>query len=286
MLTQKSASARIWYARVYDLLVPWLKDPCECKAISRRLLSYYLGYDLNKHVLEEVLTADDATLQALNEALGRLQADEPIQYILGEAPFLAHTLQVSPSVLIPRPETEEMVNAILQENDLRGARVLDICTGSGCIALAIQKAYPTSVVHALDASKKALALAEKNGIALGANITWHHLDFLKEEVPSGAWNLLVSNPPYIPVSEKKGMGKRVVEHEPMEALFVPDDKKCLFYEKIASLAKTHLTKKGHVYVEFHAPLAREVEAVFLQHSFNVRIYRDLQGQERWLAANS
>ena len=282
MITEKSAPAQVWYARVYELLLPWLNDRCECQAITRRLLSHYLDYDLNKHVLSEVLTADERTLQALSEAVGRLQADEPIQYILGEAPFLSHTLQVNPDVLIPRPETEEMVSTILQDNDLQHARVLDICTGSGCIALAIKKAYPQAIVHALDCSDNALALAQRNSAALGADITWHHLDFLKEDLPNRSWELIVSNPPYVPASEHKQMAQRVVDYEPKVALFVPDDQKCLFYEKIASSAKAHLTQAGKVYVEFHAPLAHKVKAIFTQHGFSVNIYHDLQGQQRWL----
>lgn len=285
MLTERSASARVWYERVYDLLLPWLKDPCECQAISRRLLAYYVEYDLNKHLLEEELTVDEKTFEAIKSALLRLKAHEPIQYILGEAPFLGHTLYVSPDVLIPRPETEEMINALLQENDLTHARVLDIGTGSGCIALAIKKAFPNATVDALDISERALAVAQKNGISLGVEITWHCLDFLKEGLPNKQWDVIVSNPPYIPEKEKASMSKHVVAHEPSLALFVPDHNPYLFYEKIAKEATTHLSDKGKVYLEFHHLSATDIKAVFRKHGFDhIRVSRDLQGKERWLVS--
>lgn len=285
MLTIRRASARVWYEQVYALLLPIIKEACECKAVTQRLLAHYIGYDLTQHVLESELTADEKRLRAINKALERLKQHEPIQYILESAPFLSDMLYVNPHVLIPRPETEEMVNAILQENDLRGARILDICTGSGCIAIALKKNGDTAVVEALDISQEALAVAKKNAAALHVQIDWYQLDFLREELPDKQWDMIVSNPPYIPFAEKASMSSQVVDHEPAIALFVPDEEPLRFYKRLARAAKAHLTREGKVYAEFHEKSGRGVKAIFEAQGFRtVRIYRDLQGKERWLSA--
>lgn len=286
MITLSQASARVWYENVYAALHSVIGDPCERKAVTQRLLGHYLGYDLNKHVLEEKLEADHTTLQQINHAIERLKDHEPIQYIIGEAPFLSYTLRVNPHVLIPRPETEEMVSAILHDNDLRDKHILDICTGSGCIAIALKKECEKAVVEALDVSTEALVAAKSNATALKAPIHWYRLDLLQDKLPPKQWDIIVSNPPYVPLSEKIVMSHQVVDYEPALALFVPDDNPYLFYEKIASIAPAHLTDGGKVYVEFHEKSAHEVSAIFQQYGFgNVQIYHDLQGKERWLVAS-
>lgn len=287
MLTLQCASAQIWYEKVYQLLLPTIKDAQESKAVTQRLLAHYLGYNLTDHLLGKVLRADGTTLAALNNALQRLKKHEPIQYILGCAPFLSYNLHVNPHVLIPRPETEEMVSTILHENELQGTHVLDIGTGSGCIAIALKKGCKSAHVEGLDVSAKALDVAKKNAEVLGAKIDWYQIDFLREALPAKKWDFLVSNPPYIPLVEKPSMPLQVVDYEPSLALFVPDDDPLLFYQRLAGVAKVHLRRKGKLYAECHEDMGESVKALFLQHGFEkVRIYHDLQGKERWLSVCS
>lgn len=280
------SSARAWYVHVDQVLGPLISDPQERKAIVRRLLSHYLGYDITQHVLDHPLEADERTVSQIAEAIDRLRGNEPIQYILGSAPFMSYDLSVNTSVLIPRPETEEMVSSILSEQDLEGKRVLDIGTGSGCIAIALKKECPQAVVEALDCFPSALDVARENALRLGANIHWYLLDFLHRELPNTTWDLMVSNPPYIPIAEISTISEQVLLFEPPIALFVPDDNPYLFYHRIASVAKRHLNPEGKVYVECHATAARQVKDIFLAHEFRtVDIYHDLAGKERWLRAD-
>ena len=285
MIATTHAPAHAWYDQLYHILYPTLKDKHECKAITQCLLAYYLDYDLTKHVLEKTLVADKVALQALNNAIKRLQNDEPIQYILGEAPFLSYTFFVNPNVLIPRPETAEMVQTILDENNLTHKAILDIGTGSGCIAITLKKENPSAHLTAIDISKEALRVAQANAHALNLDIQWHQLDFLHQALPQQKWDIIVSNPPYVPTKEKDSMAKHVVAYEPHTALFVPNTNPLLFYERIATIAPQYLHKKGKVYVEFHEKTASHLTTLFQKNGFEkVTIYKDLQGKSRYLVA--
>ena len=279
------ASASTWYSASFHTLLADLGDPRECGALSRRLLEHYLDYSLDKHLLDTPLSAGGDTLQAIKEAIARLAQGEPIQYILGSAPFLGHHFLVTPDVLIPRPETEEMVARLCEENNLEGVRILDIGTGSGCIAIALKKSCQQVSVCALDSSSSALALAKKNSLSLGAAVDWLLLDFLQEELPPRQWDIIVSNPPYIPASHKSALPLQVAAHEPPLALFVPDSDPLLFYERIASKAIHHLSSTGKVYVEIHEDYATPTARCFAEKGFQkVSVCRDLQGKERWVVA--
>lgn len=239
------------------------------------------------------------TIADLNRALGALLDHRPVQYVLGEALFYHMTLTVNEQVLVPRPETEELVQLVIDEWGAHPTRpspgkaetprpaILDIGTGSGCIAIAMEKHIPGSMVHAIDVSAGALLVAKHNAAREAAAVTFSQLDFLNEQqwVDLPLYDIIVSNPPYIPLNEKKGMDRNVSGFEPQLALFVPDDNPFLFYEKIAAFGKAHLRQNGKIYVEIHENFALQAAAVFTP-GYQVVIKKDLYGKDRLLAAVS
>lgn len=241
--------------------------------------------DILKHPTQPL---DPSTLQLLNGALVRLLEHKPIQYIVGEAWFYNMRLMVNEDVLIPRPETEELVEWVIadRKSRLTDPSMLDIGTGSGCIPIALKKNLPAANITAIDLSEKALAVAKKNATNHNAAIIFLQLDFLNETQwdQLALFDVIISNPPYIPLKGKKEMAKNVVAYEPHLALFVTDEDPFLFYEKIAAFGKTHLQPGGRIYVETHEDLAREVQAIFNKDYVHVEIKRDLFGKERMLMA--
>lgn len=222
----------------------------------------------------------------VQRSLQELMQHKPVQYVLGEAWFYHMKLNVNDQVLIPRPETEELVDQLIKDRKSRltDPAILDIGTGSGCIPIAIKKNLPASVVTGIDISAGALALAEENAKMHNAHIQFRQLDFLDE----ATWNTLpvfdviVSNPPYIPLKEKKKLAKNVTEFEPHIALFVPDRSPLIFYEKIALFGREHLHPNGKIYLEIHEDLARETTALFLDRYQTVMVKKDMYGKERML----
>lgn len=246
---------------------------------------------VNKHV---PLSPDKQ--QLLGWYTEELLSHKPVQYVLNEAWFCGLKLYVDEYVLIPRPETEELVEWVVQEvrgmvgentNHVEKLKILDIGTGSGCIAIALKKKYPGAVVYACDVSEKALIVAARNATKHNTEISFILCDFLtdseRKELP--AIDMLVSNPPYIPQNDKRKMHSNVVEFEPKLALFVPDEAPLVFYDALADFAKTHLSKTGGVYVEINEESGREVAAVFTKKDFrNTVLKKDLQGKDRMIKA--
>ena len=225
--------------------------------------------------------------------LAKLLKHTPVQYVLNEAWFYKMKFFVNENVLIPRPETEELVEWII--NDLKNAgadskatNIIDIGTGSGCIAIALKKELKNLFVSALDASDFALEVARKNSKDLNAEINFLHFDFLNEN----EWQLLhkfdiiVSNPPYIPLKEKDLLAKNVTQYEPEIALFVKDNDPFIFYKKIAEFSKTHLKPQGKIYVEVHETYANEVKNIFENSGYKSEIKKDIYGKERMVKAYS
>ena len=231
----------------------------------------------------------DAITNQLNTALTALLQHKPVQYVTGEAWFYNMKLKVNEHVLIPRPETEELVQLVLN-TALAQARstpaVLDVGTGSGCIAIAVKKNLPGANVTAIDISSEALQVAKENATALQADIKFLKVDFLKEEQWAGLGQLdfIVSNPPYIPVNEKENMDVNVTAFEPHLALFVPSFSPLLFYENILAFAGTHLNPGGKIFVETHEGFANETAALFKEQYKNVEIKKDIFGKERMVIA--
>lgn len=229
-------------------------------------------------------------IKILDEALGKLLQHYPVQYLLGETVFYNLILKVNNAVLIPRPETEELVHWII--NDLKETAtdkkysILEIGCGSGCIAIALQKNLPGTTITAIDISEVALAVAIENSKINNASIDFLLVDFLDESewMKLPKVDIIVSNPPYIPVAEKNMLDKNVTHFEPHTALFVPDKSPLLFYEKIANFAKSNLKKSGIIYVETHEDFAAATAAVFSTIFKDVILKKDLLGKNRMVKA--
>ena len=229
-----------------------------------------------------------AIIAHLNSALNALLQHKPVQYVLGEAWFYKMKLKVNERVLIPRPETEELVELVLTEagHFEKPLNIQDIGTGSGCIAIAVKKNMPTAFVTAIDVSEYALLVAGENAANLKTNIQFLTIDFLDEPQWVGLpmFDIIISNPPYIPLNEKEKLDINVTAYEPHQALFVPDNLPLLFYKKIADFGKTNLTKNGKIFMETHENFAKETKALFEENYSRVEIKKDIFGKERMVTA--
>lgn len=217
----------------------------------------------------------------LNKIFGRLTKGEPVQYVLGRAEFSGRWFNVRPGVLIPRPETEELCAWITADSKASGSpKVLDIGTGSGCIAITLQLDMPESKVTAWDISADALDVARENAQQLGANVNFVKQDALNAK-PEGEWDVIVSNPPYICEKEKKDMAVNVLEHEPHTALFVPDAAPLLFYRAITRLAVQTLSKGGRLYFEINPIYADDTCRMMRAEGMTaVELRSDMYGKQR------
>ncbi|MNJ86127.1 Release factor glutamine methyltransferase [compost metagenome] len=221
----------------------------------------------------------------LEEVLNRLKTGEPLQYIVGFTYFDDLKINVAPGVLIPRPETEELVYWIRETIGKRNLKILDWCTGSGCIALALKNQNPDSVVTAYDVSPEALVIAKENAKSLNLDVKFE-LNNALEPGLGGKIDLIVSNPPYIPWKEKQEMHQNVTEFEPDLALFVPDEDPLLFYRKIAEYAAKQLNPGGDLFFELHENFGMETKQMLEEMGFSkVEIREDLQGKNRMLKAH-
>ena len=218
--------------------------------------------------------------------LNRLQRGEPVQYVTGIADFYGLQLKVTPDVLIPRPETEELVEWVLEEHPPESLRhVVDLGTGSGCIPLALKARRPEWHCLGVDLSEPALEVARENAERTELDVTFAHGDVLEEGLSDAAYDLILSNPPYIPPSERPQMGRSTLDHEPELALFVPEDDPLLFYRRIAELAATALRPGGQVYCETNEHNSERVLKLFQEAGFaDVHRRRDLQKKWRMVRA--
>ncbi|NCI51243.1 peptide chain release factor N(5)-glutamine methyltransferase [Sediminibacterium roseum] len=231
---------------------------------------------------EKLPAAQQAQLTSL---LQQLATHRPVQYVLGEAWFSGYRFFVNEHVLIPRPETEELVEWVAEEIGRslhQNQNLLDIGTGSGCIPISIKKKNPAVSVTAVDISEEALQVAKKNAAALSAEVNFIQLDFLNEATWDAlpVFDIITSNPPYIKQSEEKEMSQNVLAFEPAIALFVPDNDPLLFYRRIAAFAKKHLAEKGMVFLEINEALGEETRQLFEQNGFAAVVKKDLQGKDR------
>jgi len=273
------------YTSLYQGILPAIEDLREAQAISRWILEYAFQGDLATIVLDKPLAITQAQQQWLAGVIERIKQHEPIQYILEEASFLGREFQVSPAVLIPRPETEELVYEIIQGNAQPGLAILDIGTGSGCIAITLQKALPEAQVDALDISPQALNIARLNAQRWQSTIQLIEADILHDPLPNKRWDIIVSNPPYVRPSEQRWMHQRVLAYEPKQALFVPDDAPLVFYERIITLALLHLKQGGRIYFEINEAFGSAIAHLLAMAGFEtIQIRQDLQGKDRWVVA--
>ncbi|APS40382.1 peptide chain release factor N(5)-glutamine methyltransferase [Salegentibacter sp. T436] len=233
--------------------------------------------------LNPELEIDKSQIEKLESALARLKNHEPIQHIIGETEFFGLTFKVDKNVLVPRPETEELVEWILEEFfEEESGRILDIGTGSGCIAISLAKNLPEAQISAIDISEAALVMAKTNAEINNVDINFIQEDILKTEALKGNWDVIVSNPPYVRELEKKEMHRNVLEYDPPTALYVKDENPLIFYEKITKLAKSSLNPSGKLYFEINQYLAEETEKMMQKYGFSTELRKDLFGNFRML----
>lgn len=224
----------------------------------------------------------------LDNILKRLLNHEPIQYILNESWFCGLKFYVDQRVLIPRPETEELVEWIITncKFPVDSLSILDIGTGSGCIPITLKRRIRKAEVWACDISEAALEVARKNAMTLGADVQFLQLDFLSEDQRKNLppFDIIVSNPPYVPLQDKEQMQPNVIEYEPATALFVTDDDPLVFYREIAKFGIEKLNKGGTIYVEIHEDLGEMTSLLFREYGYTPEIKKDMQGKERMIRA--
>jgi len=254
----------------------------EIDGFKRLIFEAVCGWGFSEQVAkkhEKILKTDFSKIQKI---VFRLKEFEPIQYILGETEFYGLMLIVNPSVLIPRPETEELVQWITQSKLPVNARILDIGTGSGCIALALKNQLKNTEITGVDISEMALEVADKNAAINNLEVNFFRADILKwEDIRWKTFDIIVSNPPYIRESEKQQMHANVLEYEPPNALFVTDNDPLVFYRTIAAFAKKHLAENGKLFFEINENLGLQVSKLLLEYGFrDIEIRKDINGKNR------
>jgi release factor glutamine methyltransferase len=260
----------------------------EAENISDWVIEHLTGTKRTDRVIHKEKTISSEQELQLKQYLDRLLQHEPVQYVLNEAWFCGLKFYVDKNVLIPRPETEELVEWIISDCKfpIDTLSILDIGSGSGCIPIALKKRLGKADVWSCDVSPEALEVANRNATTLGINVKFIELDFLNEEqrekLPS--FDIIVSNPPYIPAKEKETMRLNVLEYEPAAALFVPDNDALIFYKAIADFGKNHLNKNGFIYTEINESLGEATASMFQSNGYQTTIKKDMQGKERMIKA--
>ncbi len=260
-------------------------DDREARNIADIITENITGFTGTDRILNKNLLLNNIQENKYNDSLNRLLQHEPVQYITGKAWFYKYPFYVNNYVLIPRPETEELVENIIRKKAEKITSIIDIGTGSGCIAISLKKNL-NAIVSAIDVSADALTVAKRNALALGADIGFIQQDFLNE----GLWNtldkydIIVSNPPYIKHLEREEMNNNVLQYEPHLALFVENEDPLLFYRKTALFGKTHLKADGSIWMEINETLGKETKEMFEDLDYHTILYKDLQGKDRIIKA--
>lgn len=249
---------------------------------------FLVGHKLTGLSDVELLTKDcnlnESQLNLLEQYLNELSENRPIQYVLGETQFCGFQLKVDERVLIPRPETEELVDWMASSLS-QESKVLDIGTGSGCIAIAVAKLLRNAQVVAYDVSEKALALAAENALMNNAKVMFRCVNILNSPTTTDKFDAIVSNPPYVLFSEQKTMAHNVLDYEPHRALFVPDENPLLFYRAIIDFAKNHLRQRGCLFFEINSAFAQQIKDLLLLEGFSgVCLRKDMFGNDRMIKA--
>lgn len=262
-----------------------VQEASETESILHRVLEEVSGITRSDIISQKAVSLTAWEISALDSIIDRINTSEPVQYILGKADFFGREFLVNTSVLIPRPETELLVEEVLTHASNTSGKILDIGTGSGCIAVTLSRELPKADVYAFDISEEALQTARSNAARLNANVTFQQVDILKDEIMLRDLDCIVSNPPYVAVSERDSMHDNVLNYEPHLALFVPDNDPLIFYKVIATKGKEALKSGGRLVVEINERFGKEVCAVFAGAGFsNVRIIKDLQNKDRIVSA--
>lgn len=259
----------------------------EINAFFYRICEQHLNYKRIDVSLKSETLITPETFEYFETLISRLLTYEPIQYILGTTSFFGLEFKVDTNVLIPRPETEELVAWILKQADSsQPLKILDIGTGSGCIAVSLAKHFPNADVYALDVSPAALEMAQYNAQQNGVQLNGIQANVLEWENTELQFDIIVSNPPYVRESEKERMAPNVLEHEPHLALFVENNNPLVFYQAIVALSKQALKKQGLLYFEINEYLGEETKALFSSDDFeNVQLKTDVFGKNRMMRAS-
>jgi len=290
----------------------------EAKSLAFYVIHHLYGMSKSHFLLNRREPIDEITETSLIRILEELKTGKPVQYILGETEFYGLPFKVNPSVLIPRQETEELVEWVIEEvrspksevrspksgvrsrktedgspkSEIRNRKseirnILDIGTGSGCIAIALKKHIPKAIVYGLDISPEALETARQNALLNSTEIEFLQVDILKDtnQILNTKFSIIISNPPYITIAEKHQMHIHVIDHEPHSALFVPDNKPLIFYEHIIDFATTHLFADGLLFFEINGNFGNQVISLLDKKGFSdIELRKDLQGKDRMIKA--
>jgi release factor glutamine methyltransferase len=273
--------------RIYLKDLQRIHPALEAATITAIIFESFAGISRSDLIKDPEKLLDPELAIQLENSLAELKLKKPVQYVTGEAWFCKMKLKVTPAVLIPRPETEELAEAAISFlHGFSSPKVLDIGTGSGCIPIAIKKTIPGAIVTAVDISPEALQVATENAIAEKTNMMFRQMNFLDESSwpELDVYDVIISNPPYIPVSEMAEMDNNVTDYEPHTALFVADEQPLVFYEKIAGFGKDHLKENGRIIVEIHEQFSREVAALFNVNGYRVMTKNDFYGKQRMVIA--
>lgn len=270
-------------SRFVQMLAPLYGTP-EAESFFYLLLEEYRGMKRIDLALQHEAIFSGTEITQWNESVEKLKTFVPIQYIIGKAHFFGMAFQVDPGVLIPRPETEELVAWILSGSQNKSnLKILDIGTGSGCIAISLAKNLPHAEVSAIDVSEQALAVAKTNAKNNDTRVRFLQKDILATEDLGETFDIIVSNPPYVRNLEKEEIKKNVLDHEPHLALFVDDHDALLFYRKIADLAQRHLSENGQLYFEINQYLGKETMDLLEQKGFlQLELRADIYGNSRMI----
>lgn len=266
----------------------------EIRIFGNLILKKITDLSLARILADKDMVLSPEQSEEADQIIERLTNYEPIHYVLGETEFFNLKFKVNPDVLIPRPETEELVEWV--SDDLKfvesrsdsaeqNMKILDIGTGCGCIPVALKKHHPKAQISAMDVSAEALVVAKENGVLNQTDVGFFQDDILNPKADERKWNIIVSNPPYIPLDEKVDIDKQVKSYEPHVALFSPTEEPLLFYHSIAKYALQHLEPDGKIYLETHKNLSRDVAMLLGEYGFkDVVIRTDISGNERMVRA--
>jgi release factor glutamine methyltransferase len=259
----------------------------ELSSLLSILFEHITGWNQINQVVHKDESLAQSHIEALQNALTALKEGKPIQYITGKAWFMGNELLVNENVLIPRPETEELVDWITEYATIidKPLQIMDIGTGSGCIAISLKLALPNCMVAGLDISEEALVVAKENALQLSAELSWMQENILDTTYLPNKFDIIVSNPPYIPFKENVNMQVQVKNFEPNIALFVTNEDPLIFYRAIARLGKQYLNPNGQLFFEMHYDQGKALLALFDEMGYHAELRQDMFGKDRMLRAS-
>ena len=258
----------------------------EIENIFFELLFFKMNWERVDYLLNKNQKLSQKEVSFFKNCLEKINKNIPVQYITGQVNFCNLLIKVNPNVLIPRPETEELVHLILNNHNQDSLKeILDIGTGSGCIIIALKKTLPNTNCTAIDISKEAIRTAKANAVLNKVEVDFITKDILDYKNEEKSWDMIVSNPPYIPISNKKHMHPNVVQNEPTQALFVENEEPLKYYQIISDFANNHLKKNGKIYFEIHEDFANDVvNLLSTKKHFKTTVHKDFQGKNRFVVA--